>query len=243
MSVRGFAESRLCAFDTETDGVDVEDNRIVTASILLLGGGQPREDFTWMLKPDREIPAEASKIHGISTERAMAEGMDRRSAVSEIVDALAWALGQGMPVVAFNAVFDLTTQDRETRRLGITPLIDRLGGQIKPVIDPLVLDKQVDRYRKGSRNLGATCALYNIDLGDAAHDSTADAAAAARLAYKIAAAHPQVGDVELGDLHDAQVIWRRAQQASFKAFREKRGETGDFDGSWPIKLFEGSDEC
>lgn len=240
-AVKGFADARLCAFDLETDGVDVEDARIITASVLLLGGGQPRQDYTWMLKPEREIPAEATAIHGITTERAQTEGIDRAAGIAEILDALAWALGEGMPIVAYNAKYDLTVQDRESRRIGAAPVIDRLGGQIRPVIDPLVLDKQVDRYRKGSRKLSAACALYGVTL-DAAHDSTADALAAAKLAYKLAATFREVGDVELGDLHDAQVLWYREQQAGLKAHFAKQGKTGTFEGSWPLTLVGARDD-
>jgi DNA polymerase-3 subunit epsilon len=42
------------------------------------------------------------------------------------------------------------------------------------VVDPLVIDKWLDRYRKGSRKLEAICAHYGAVL-DEAHDADFDA--------------------------------------------------------------------
>ena len=57
-----------------------------------------------------------------------------------------------------------------------------------PVIDPLVIDKAVDRYRKGKRTLEAAAAFYGVPLDDA-HDAGADAIAAGRVAQAIAREH------------------------------------------------------
>jgi DNA polymerase-3 subunit epsilon len=62
---------RLAAFDIETTGVNPESDRIVTAAVSLLGGGQPAEHLSWLVDPGIEIPAGASSVHGITTERAL----------------------------------------------------------------------------------------------------------------------------------------------------------------------------
>lgn len=230
----GWANSRLAAFDTETDGPDPLDARIITATVLLLGGGQDREDRTWLLKTERPIPADATAIHGIASERANEHGMERRTAIEQITGTLAALMATETPVVAFNGAFDFTVLEREAERVGVPGLATLLGRPIGPVVDPHVLDKQVDRFRKGKRTLGVTCEHYGIDLGNA-HDSTADALGAARLAYVIARRFPEIGDMEPGQLHRAQVDWRREQSASLQAYKRKTDPDAVVNGDWPIQ--------
>src|SRR5690348_1701648 len=120
-------QRRLAAFDLETTGIDSESDRIVTAAVSLVGDGLPSVFHAWLIDPGIPIPAGASAVHGITTEQARAEGRQPLAAIEEIVALLAEQLLQGVPVVAFNARFDLTCLDREARRHGITPLLDRVG--------------------------------------------------------------------------------------------------------------------
>ena len=234
------ANARLASFDLETDGPDPEDARIVTATVLLLGAGQPRMDAAWLVKPERPIPAEATAVHGIETATAERDGIDRGGAIQEIAAAIVWALSNGCALVAFNAAYDVTVLDRECRRVGVPTVTERLNGApLAPVVDPFVIDKQMDRFRRGKRTLGATCAVYGVEL-EGAHDSTADALAAARLAYKLAARFPEVGNAELGDLHVAQIEWRAQQSASLEEYFRAQGKNESVNGEWPLQLVGGA---
>lgn len=227
----------MAGFDTETDGKDPTDARIITATILGVGGDQPRSDRKWLLQTERPIHPEASAIHGISTDHANTHGAEREQAIEEIATLLQTLLIAKTPVVAFNAAYDFTVLDRECRRVGIPTLTDRLGRVPSPVIDPMVIDKQVN-YRKGSRTLSATCQYYSIELGQA-HDATADALGAARLAYKLAVRYPEIGNADLGELQEWQARWRARQQAGLEENHRQRGIlNGDYDGSWPLRPLE-----
>ena len=227
-------DRRLAAFDLETTGIDSESDRIVTAAVSVVGDGRPATLHDWLLDPGIEIPPGASAVHGVTTERARAEGRPPLEAVEEIVAALAEQLLAGVPVVAFNARFDLTTLDREARRLGLVPLADRVGGAAGMlVVDPFVLDKQVDRFRKGKRTLGAVCAHYNVPL-EQAHASHADALAAARVAWRLAQAFPELRDVDLPTLHAQQVVWAAEQAASFEDYLRRNGREERIEPAWPI---------
>lgn len=226
---------RLAGYDLETDGKDSEDARIITATVIGVGGGLEPAPRKWLLQTERPIPAEASAIHGISTDYADGHGAEREMAIEEIATLLETLLIAKTPVIAFNASYDFTVLDRECRRVGVPTLSDRLGRTPSPIIDPHVIDKAVDKFRTGSRTLGKSCEFYEIDLG-AAHDATADALGAARLAYKLAVRYPQIGNADLADLHAWQVGWRAEQQASLKAHHARQGKTGgDYDGSWPLR--------
>ena len=85
-----WSEVVWAALDTETTGVDVETDRIVTACVGIgdpkLGTWHPRE---WLINPGVPIPDEAAAIHGVTTEKARAEGVDPVVALAEIRDAIA----------------------------------------------------------------------------------------------------------------------------------------------------------
>lgn len=182
-------------FDTETDGVAAEDTRIITACVAEVGGGLAPSVRTWLAQTERPIPAEASAIHGVSTERADREGEAREIVMAEVAARICLARGN-VPLVGHNLRFDLTILDREMRRLGIGSLghehgqvtvrIDGRRVGAFHVIDTLCLDKAVDPYRRGRRTLDTTAAHYGVPVKGTAHTAEADALAAGRVAWAIA---------------------------------------------------------
>jgi DNA polymerase-3 subunit epsilon len=224
----------LAAFDIETTGVEPESDRIVTAAVSVVGASIAGEHRSWLLDPEIEIPAGATAVHGISTQHARSEGMDARTAVQEITAILTARLREGTPIVAFNARFDLTILDREARRHGLVPLVDRVGGAGGLiVVDPFVLDKHLDRFRPGKRTLGAVCAHYRVRL-DQAHAANADALAAARVAYRLASTVPELREADLRGLHAEQIEWAAEQAASLQDYFAEVGRPENVEGAWPI---------
>jgi DNA polymerase-3 subunit epsilon len=224
---------RLAAFDLETTGIDVEHDRVVTAAVSVVGAGLPTDSRAWLVDPRVEIPAGASAVHGITTAQARAEGVAPAGAIEEITAALAAQQLAGVPIVAFNARFDLTMLDREARRHGVVPLVDRIGGPERLcVIDPFVIDKQVDRYRRGRRTLTAVCEHHRVPLHDA-HDANADALAAARVAWRMATTMIDIGGCELVELHRLQVAWAAEQATSLQEYFAAQGRPERVEGHWP----------
>ncbi|MFJ7628813.1 3'-5' exonuclease [Streptomyces sp. NPDC097595] len=228
----------LVGFDLETTGTDPLEARIVTAAVIAVDDrdGEPTARHTWLADPGIRIPAQASAIHGISSERAAAEGRPAREVADEIADTLAGYWRRGVPVVAYNAAFDLTLLTAELDRHGLPTLADRLGGApVGPVIDPYTIDRAVDRYRKGKRNLEAVCVEYGVVHGGA-HDAAADAVAAVRVAYAIAARHRAVAELPPPALHARQITWHAEWAADFQNFLRRKG-TPDavVDGQWPVR--------
>ncbi|MEU4256313.1 3'-5' exonuclease [Streptomyces fradiae] len=222
---------RLCGFDLETTGVDVETDRIVTACVVQCGGDQPTQSATWLADPGVPIPDGAAAVHGITTERARAEGKPASEVVGDVLAALRHAIAQRVPVVAMNARFDLTILDREARRHGHTPLPDGREGLC--VVDPLVLDKAVDPYRPGSRKLTALCAHYQVPIGEA-HTADADAIAACRVAWRIATLHPHIAAYGLGELHAVQAGWAAEQAASLQEYLRRKDPAAVCPPEWPL---------
>ncbi|MEV6207830.1 3'-5' exonuclease [Kitasatospora sp. NPDC051914] len=225
----------LLAFDLETTGTDIENDRIVTAALVRLEpDGSASAERHWLVDPGIPIPEQATAIHGIDTERARGRGVPAAGAVEEITRAIAEALGSGIPLVIMNARYDLSLLDRECRRHGVTPLSARLGGTPAPVIDPLVLDKHADRYRRGKRNLQALCTHYGVTL-DGAHQAGADAVAAAGVARRLGEVFPAVGGVPLADLHALQVRAAAEQAASFEQYLRRTSDPdARVEPAWPV---------
>jgi len=220
-------------FDLETTGVDVTSDRIVTAHVGLLdqdGGVLTARD--WLADPGVEIPEGASAIHGISTHRARVEGRPVREVVGEVVEALRALFDAGIPVVAYNAPFDFSLLKNEAVRHGVPP-IERPS----PVIDPLVVDKAYDRWRRGKRTLSVVAEHYRVRL-DAAHEASADAVAAGRVAQALAERYAAWLPTTVDELHTRQIAWARAQAASLTEYFVSIGRLDPdepLDGSWPIR--------
>lgn len=227
----------LFGFDLESTGVDVATDRIVTAAIVDIRPGQETRTRTWIVNPGVAIPEAATAVHGVSTERARAEGQHPSTALEEIALELTVALAGGVPIVAFNGSFDLSMTDQELLRYKLGGLEERLGSYdaVSPVLDPHVLDKHLDKYRKGSRTLTATCGVYGVPL-DNAHAADADAIAACRLMFKLASKFNLSERFTLHELHDAQVDWRAEQMLSLaEYFRKQKKDVSDIDPSWPLR--------
>ncbi len=228
--VAGWAHT-VGVFDLETTGVDVTADRVVTAHVGLLGAdGAVVRAQSWLADPGVDIPAGATAVHGITTAHARAHGRPGADVVAEVVAALRQLLDAGIPVVAYNAPYDFSLLKYEALRHGVEPLLAPA-----PVIDPLVLDKTYDRYRKGKRTLEVVAAHYAVTL-EGAHDAAADAVAAGRVAQALAGRFALPADA--AELHTQQIGWARAQAESLTEYFIKVGRLepdGVLDGSWPIR--------
>lgn len=229
----------MLAFDLETTGIDVERDLIVTGCVSLINGTTGEaQTHTLLADPGIEIPDAAFQVHGISTEYAAEHGDDPVHVVEVLDDALMSQVVDGVPIVGYNLAYDLTLLDRETRRHGLEPFGDQLAAARGTVIDAYVLDKHLDKWRKGSRKLVDACAHYGVRI-DGAHDAAHDATAAARVAYRIAQRNPRIGNMPLHELHELQVKAKAEQAQSFRAYLAKQGKPhDDVRDEWPVVPFE-----
>lgn len=232
----------IATLDTETTGTDPENDRIVTAVLdVYEPDGTQIRSTSLLINPGVEIPQSASDVHGITNERVAADGIDPAMGLTALVGAMYEAWADDMPIVVYNATFDLTLIDRECRRHLATPLT--LAG---PIIDPMVIDRHVDRYVKGSnqRRLQPTCERYGLTIENW-HDAGADAYAAQALARAISLKHDAQMPSTLGDLWRWQRALRRDQAASLQDYFARIGKTNDdgtpitIPGDWPMIPYAG----
>jgi DNA polymerase-3 subunit epsilon len=180
-------------------------------------------------------PRGGGEVHGITTEHARTHGLPAAQAAGEVAEVLLDAAASGIPLVVYNAPYDLTLLDRECDRHGIGPFALHLDQAKVLVIDPLVLDKALDRFRKGSRKLGDVAAHYGVTAGEA-HNAAGDALTAARVAWKIAVTYPMVAAMTWTELHAFQSAKYAEQARSFADYLRRQGkdaEAAKVDTAWP----------
>lgn len=229
-------EGPLAAFDTETTGVDVEQDRIVSAALVVQdsAGGRPRVT-RWLVNPGIPVPVGATEIHGLTDDHLQRNGRWPAPVVEEIARALAEQSAAGRPLVVMNAPFDLTLLDRELRRHRASSLAGYLENTSLCVLDPRVLDKHLDRYRKGRRTLTDLCELYGVML-DGAHDAAADAAASLELVRAVGRRFStRLERLSPAELHTLQAVWHAAQARGLQAWFARSGTPETVDPAWPLR--------
>lgn len=221
----------LASYDCETSGLNTSTDRIVTAALVRQSGDVLR----WISDADGiEVPKAASDIHGFTTEYIRAHGRPAKEVVEQITAAIVGELSTGAALVVMNAPFDLPLLDAECARHGVPTVEECIGRPSGPVIDPLVLDRAADKYRKGKRNLESLAAHYGVTLTDA-HQADADAKAALDVALAIAEGHEQL-QVPARVLHGWQVTMHARWAANYEGFLRRSGKPAAVvDGSWPLR--------
>ncbi len=235
---RNWTDVPWLGFDTETTGVDPSSDRLVTAALVLRldGAGRNRPDQvrTWLADPGVEIPAQASAVHGITTERARAEGRPVAEVLDEVAGALVEHWRRGFPVVAFNASYDLTLVDAELARHGLGTFAQRLGWTPAPVVDPLVLDRALDRYRRGKKTLTDMAPVYGVNASPDAHTAEVDVAMTLDVLAGIARRFDALSGMDAAALHDYQITAHREWAEDFEGFLRRKGRDAHIDPSWPM---------
>jgi DNA polymerase III subunit epsilon len=143
---------REIVLDTETTGLDpAQGHRLVELGCVELLNRIPTgATFHAYLNPEREVPAEAAAIHGLTGE--FLQGHKR---FAEIADDFLAFIGAETPLVIHNAGFDHGFLNAELKRLG-RPAIAR-----ERLIDTLMLARR--KHPAGPNRLDDLCARYGID--------------------------------------------------------------------------------
>ena len=219
-----FDASRMLAFDLETTSANPKQARIVTSALVRIDGRDVQK-IEHLADPGIEIPQEATNVHGITTEKARAEGRPHEVVLKDTVEAIKAAWEDGLTLIVYNAAFDLTVLRSLTGDFTVTG----------PVYDPYVIDRVSDKWRKGKRTLGAVCEHYGVELGNA-HEATADALAAARVAWKQVRQHyPNLAQMEENELMEFQAVKWYEDRVAFKKHLEGKGrDASDVSTAWPL---------
>jgi DNA polymerase-3 subunit epsilon len=147
-----YAAERSVLFDTETTGLDpLNGDRVIEVAALELINELPTgRHFHALVDPERDIPAEASRVHGMTS-----ADLAGKPLFAAVAADLAAFFGDSR-LIAHNAPFDFGFLDMEFRRAGLPPLArDRM-------VDTLALAKA--RFPGMPNSLDALCRRFAIDL-------------------------------------------------------------------------------
>lgn len=222
-------ESPFLVLDTETTAPDPTTAQLASICLAVVDPSARSKDVRNALVAV-EMPDAASEVNGLTTERLMAEGKPAADILDEYCAELAASLLLGTVVVIANAPYDLGVLHHDCVRNGVPTISDRLGGRpIAPILDPMVLDKKVEKYRRrvsptqGARCLKTLAQVHGVGWDDdLAHTAEYDALQAGRVVWQLMRRYPALAAMSLGELHDAQVGWYAEQSADLAQFFRKK---------------------
>ncbi|MBX9825992.1 MAG: DNA polymerase III subunit epsilon [Xanthobacteraceae bacterium] len=142
---------REIVFDTETTGLDPNsgDRLVEIGCIELVNRFPSGRTFHCYFNPERDMPEAAFKVHGLSI-----DFLKDKPLFAQKVDELVEFLGDA-PLVAHNAMFDLTFLNAELERAKkVVVARERL-------VDTLMLARR--KHPGGSNRLDDLCARYKVD--------------------------------------------------------------------------------
>lgn len=142
---------REIVLDTETTGLDPKkgDRLIEVGCVELMNRVPTGKEFHCFINPDRDVPAEAEAVHGISTQFLL-----DKPRFSEVADKFLDFIGEDVLVI-HNATFDIGFLNMELERLKKTAI------NMTRVVDTLQLARR--KHPAGPNNLDALCKRYGID--------------------------------------------------------------------------------
>lgn len=223
---RAWHQGPLGYLDLETTGPDPKTALPVTAAYGVVHGARdPTNDrhIHYVIDPGVEIPAEATAVHGVTTERAREEGAPFKEAITRIAFFARTCHSDGVPIVIYNALYDWLIMHRLTD--GGLPRCD--------IIDPLVLDRWVEPYRKGPRTLERVAARWHVDMAGDAHSADVDGIAAVGVARAIGPQHKDLDRLPARELQRPQRKMHAAWLKKMNTWRAKRGEDPFVHEVWP----------
>ncbi len=143
---------REIILDTETTGLDpAKGHRIIEIGCVELLNAIPTgETFHVYIDPERDIPEEAFRVHGLS-----AKFLAGKPVFAKVAESFLTFLGDAK-IIAHNAEFDMRFINAELALLEIAPIVgDR-------VIDTLALARR--KFPGAANSLDALCVRYGIDI-------------------------------------------------------------------------------
>ncbi|ARN81332.1 DNA polymerase III subunit epsilon [Methylocystis bryophila] len=142
---------REIVLDTETTGLNpAEGHRIVEIGLVEIANLIPTgRSFHVYLNPERDMPEEAFRVHGLSS-----EFLSTQKKFAEIAEEFR-AFIEGARLIIHNAEFDVRFLNAELARLDAPPIDPAF------VLDTLALARQ--RHPGMANSLDALCQRYGVD--------------------------------------------------------------------------------
>ncbi len=142
---------REIVLDTETTGLDPNkgDRLIEIGCVEILNRIPTGQEFHVFINPERDVPAEAEAVHGLSTAFLL-----DKPVFSKVAKDFLTFIGEDTLVI-HNAQFDVGFLNAELKRLKLPVIVQNR------VVDTLALARR--KHPAGPNSLDALCKRYGID--------------------------------------------------------------------------------
>ena len=201
--------TREIVLDTETTGLDpAKGDRLIEIGCIELMNRMPTgREYHCFINPERDVPAEAQAVHGIST-----EFLKDKPLFVHVAAAFLEFIGEDVLVI-HNANFDVGFLNAELLRVK-RPKID-----MNRVVDTLQLARR--KHPAGPNNLDALCKRYAIDNSKRLkHGALVDSELLAKVYVEL--------------LGERQAMLGLANNGSGKATQNGRGKTAALTRPQPL---------
>lgn len=143
---------REIVLDTETTGMDPADgDRLVEIGCVELENHLPTgRNFHVYINPERDVPAEAQAVHGLST-----QFLSDKPTFGEVVGDFMDFIGNDSKIIIHNASFDMKFLNAELKMFGFPSL------EWRRVIDTLDMARR--KFPGSPASLDALCRRFGID--------------------------------------------------------------------------------
>lgn len=234
------AGSWLLGFDTETTGANIGKDAIASATLVLRNpalGHKGDTVSTWLINPHQPMNPKASEVNGFTDEYLQKHGGEPAEELELLALAVSTAQAKNIPLLAYNAPFDVAMLRHDLQRWELTSLDQRPACSISTLnnhdvltVDPLVIDRAISK-RTGKRTLTVTSQFYGVEpIGDF-HDATADTVAALDLIEPMSQLYECVSSMTLATIMEWQRSAYLQWRDSFNRWLQSHGRE-PITGTW-----------
>lgn len=185
---------REVIFDTETTGLDPKtgDRMVEIGCVEMVGRVETGRTYHAYFNPDRDMPVEAERVHGLSI-----AFLATKPRFAETADELLEFLGDA-PLVAHNAGFDFGFINNELELIGRAPI------SLERMVDTVAIARR--KHPGAKLSLDALCTRYGIDRSHRVkHGALLDAELLAQVYVELTGGR-QIGLGLMGDATEVAVV-------------------------------------
>ena len=156
------------------------------------------------------------------------DGASYRSGVSAPDQVATWLTDPGVEIPE-----QATRVNQELRRHRLGSFEERLEGAPMLIVDPLVLDRKLDRFRKGKKTLTEMAPVYGVVASPDAHTAEVDVAMTLDVLAGMVDKYPQLASMSALELMDYQLQAHQDWAEDFEKYLRKQGKDANIDREWP----------
>jgi DNA helicase-2/ATP-dependent DNA helicase PcrA len=160
---------RIVVFDTETTGLDTENDDIIQIAAVEIVKGRPGKSFECYFATDKDL-SPTQTIHNISNEHLEQKATNKKEGLNAFLDFIA-----DDALLAHNIRYDYSILNSNLLRVGLN-MVDQ---EVNPLFCTLILTRQLCKLP--SYKLGNILTSLGLE-GDNSHDAMDDTKATVNLA-------------------------------------------------------------